>query len=97
MAGQIRMSPEAMRENAGRYRVEASNVESVIQNMDQLLGILQSEWEGQASQSYAQRYQELKPGFQRAKELIEEIAQALDKTAMTFEETDAAIAGGFRG
>lgn len=65
--------------------------------MDNLLNALQSEWEGEASQSYAQHYfSELKPGFQKAKEMIEEIAVALDKTATTLEETDNSIASGFR-
>lgn len=96
MAGQIRISPEVMRQRAGQYRTEASNVNAVIASMDSLLSTLQSEWEGEASQSYAQRYAELKPGFQKAEELILEIAQALDQTATTLEETDASIASGFR-
>lgn len=97
MAGQIRISPDVMRQRAGQYRNEAANVDNVIASMDSLLGMLQSEWEGAASQSYAQRYAELKPGFQKAEELIQEIAQALDQTAATLEETDAAIASGFKG
>lgn len=96
MAGQIRISPDVMRQRAGQYRTEASNVNAVIASMDNLLSQLQTEWEGEASQSYAQRYAELKPGFQKAEELIQEIAAALDKTAATLEETDAAIASGFR-
>lgn len=97
MAGQIRISPDVMRQRAGQYRNEAANVGTVISSMDNLLGMLQTEWEGASSQSYAQRYAELKPGFQKAQELIMEIAQALDQTAATLEETDAAIASGFRG
>ena len=42
------------------------------------------------------RYQELKPGFMKAEELIREIAAALDSTAKIVEETDASIAGQFR-
>ncbi|MCL2826202.1 MAG: WXG100 family type VII secretion target [Eggerthellaceae bacterium] len=97
MAGQIRISPDVMRQRAGQYRNEAENVSSVISSMDNLLNMLQGEWEGEASRSYEQRYQELKPGFQKAQELIEEIAQALDQTATTLEDTDSSIASGFRG
>ena len=64
----------------------------VIAKMDSLLQQLQSEWEGAASESYAARYQELKPGFMKAEELIREIAAALDSTAKIVEETDANIA-----
>jgi len=97
MSGQIRVSPEIMRQRAGQYRNEAAMVNQVINSMDNLLNNLQSEWEGAASQSYAQRYMELKPGFQKAEQLIQEIAAALDQTALRLEETDAGIAQAFRG
>ncbi|MBE5969313.1 MAG: WXG100 family type VII secretion target [Lachnospiraceae bacterium] len=97
MAGQIRITPDQMRDRANQYRVEADNVNAVIAKMDSLLEQLQSEWEGSASESYAVRYGELKPGFMKAEELIREIAAALDSTAQIVEETDASIAGQFRG
>lgn len=97
MANQIRITPDQMRERANQYRTEADTVQGVIQKMDSLLGQLQAEWEGAASESYAARYQELKPGFMKAEELIREIAAALDSTARIVEETDADIANQFRG
>lgn len=96
MADQIRMTPDTMRTRAGEYRNEADTVNQVIGKMDALLQQLQSEWEGSASESYAERYQELKPGFQKAEELIREIAAALDSTANIVEETDQNIASQFR-
>lgn len=95
MAQQIRMTPDTMRTRAVEYRNEADSVNQVINNMDALLEKLQSEWEGSASDSYANRYQELKPGFQKAEELIREIAAALDATAQIVEETDQSIANQF--
>jgi len=96
MANQIRITPEQMRSRAGEYRTEADVVNGVISKMDQLLGALQGEWEGAASESYAARYAELKPGFLKAEELIREIAQALESTANIVEQTDADIAAQFR-
>ena len=96
MAGQIRITPDQMRQKASMYRQEADTVNGVISKMDTLLGQLQSEWEGAASESYAARYQELKPGFMKAEELIREIAAALDSTAKIVEETDSNIANQFR-
>ncbi len=96
MANQIRITPDQMRQRANQYRTEADNVNGVISKMDSLLQQLQSEWEGSASESYATRYAELKPGFQKAEELIREIAQALDSTARIVEETDTDIANQFR-
>lgn len=97
MASQIRITPDQMRERANQYRGEADTVNGVINKMDSLLGQLQAEWEGAASESYAARYQELKPGFMKAEELIREIATALDATARIVEETDTDIANQFRG
>ena len=71
---------------------------NVISRMDSLLSALQSEWEGEASNAYASRFQELRPGFVRAQELITEIAQSLDSHAQALEETEHAnIASAFRG
>ena len=93
----IRIDPDTMNQRANQYRTEAQNVGQVIQSMDNLLGTLQTEWEGSASQSYKDRYEgDLKPAFLRAQQLIDEIATALDKTAQQMREQDAAIASGFQ-
>lgn len=92
MNDQIRISPDQMRERANQYREEAGTVNGVIKKMDSLLQQLQSEWEGKSSESYATRYQELKPGFTKAEDLINEIATSLDSTAKILEETDFNIA-----
>ena len=97
MANQIRITPEQMRNRAQEYRVEGEKVQEVIGKMDSLLSALQGEWEGAASEAYAQRFTELRPGFVKAKELIDEIAQALTSTANIVEETDSSIANQFRG
>lgn len=96
MANQIRITPEQMRQRAIDYRREADTVNGVIKKMDTLLQQLQGEWEGSASESYAVRYKELKPGFMRAEELIREIATALDSTAKIVEQTDSEIANQFK-
>lgn len=94
----IRISPDQMRSRAGEFRNEAAAVGDSISTMDRLLGQLQDEWEGEASKSYANRYQsELRPSFQKAQEMINEIAAALDKTAQEMQDMDQRIASGFRG
>ncbi len=95
MANQIRISPDEMRQKATAYRTEGGNLDSIISQMDTLLGELQNEWEGAASESYAARYEELKPSFVKARELIEEIATSLDSVAATMEQTDSDIASAF--
>ena len=96
MSDQIRMTPDMMRSRASEYATQSEMVGEVISRMDSLLSQLQSEWEGAASRYYAEKYEELKPGFVKAQELIMEISEALNKTAQTVEETDQAIAAQFR-
>ena len=96
MAGQIRITPEQMNQRAAQYRTQADTVNGVISQMDRLLVQLQTEWEGAASQAYADRFQQLKPGFQKAEALIREIAASLDTSAKKLQETDQALANGYR-
>lgn len=96
MADQIRITPDMMRGRAREYGTQAEMVGNVIQTMDSLLTALQEEWEGAASRSYAQKYGELRPGFVKAQELIEDISKALTQTAATIEQTDAEIAAQFQ-
>lgn len=96
MANQIRMTPETMRSRASEYTTQANNLQSIINKMDALLKNLQGEWEGNASEAYAARFAELRPGFVKAKDLIDEISQALKTTAQIVEETDNNIANQFK-
>lgn len=96
MSDQIRMSPDMMRTRASEYSSQSDLVGEVICKMDSLLNQLQSEWEGAASRSYAEKYEELRPGFVKAQELIMEISHALNKTAEVVEQQDLNIAAQFR-
>ncbi len=93
--GQIRITPDVMRARAMQYNVQAQAMSEIITAMDTLLTDLLSEWEGAASEAYALKYQDLKPGFLEVQNLIVEIAGALNTTANSVEETDSTIANGF--
>ena len=45
--------------------------------------------------AYANKFAELRPSFVKGKELIDDIAMALDKTAEAVESTDTQIANQF--
>ncbi len=92
MSGQIRMTPEQMRARASEFGVQGDKTQEVINNMDRLLNSLQEEWEGAASRSFKQKFEELRPGFVKARELIEDINKVLSDTARIVEETDRELA-----
>lgn len=96
MANEIKLTPEQMRARAKAYANESANLQKSIQTMDRLIQALQSEWKGDASQAYASRYNELKPAFKNAKELMDELSSNLKASAQIMEETDRKIAGQLR-
>ena len=96
MAGQIRMTPETMRQRASQTDKNAQSMQELINAMDKLLTTLKGEWEGDAMRGYEERYNKIKPSFINAKELLDEIANNLRATAKIVEETDKNIANQFR-
>lgn len=96
MADKISLTPEQMRARARSYANESANLQKSIQNMDKLINALQSEWKGDASKAYAERYNSLKPAFNNAKELMDELSSNLKASAQIMEETDRKIASQLR-
>lgn len=96
MSGQIRMTPEQMRSRAGEVRNQGQTFQEVIDKMQNLINELQTEWEGQASQSFAQQFDSLKPSFNNMRQLIDDIGTQLDQTANAVEQLDQDIAAKFR-
>ena len=88
----IRISPDQIRDRAASFSNYGNEVQSVITGMDSLLNALQGEWEGVSSRSFSERFAELRPGFIKAQELIEEISKTLIQIAENFEKTDAGSA-----
>lgn len=89
MAEQIRITPDQMDERAVEYRAERDKVGDVIVRMDHLLDALMAEFEGKTSDEFYQVYTtELRPGFVKAQDMIEEIAKFLNDTATRFRIAD---------
>jgi len=95
LAGQIRITPNQIRERANEYRVQREALEDVVNKMDNLLTALQNEWEGATANAYYARYKELRPSFIEAQNLINDIALKLDNTASSIETIDSEIASIF--
>ena len=96
MSGQIRMTPEQMRQRAGEVRTQGDSFQEVITRMQGIINELQSEWEGQASRAFAEQFDRLRPAFDDMRQLIYDIGAQLDATANSVEQLDMDIAGRFR-
>lgn len=96
MAGQIRLTPEQMRQRAGEVRNQGEVFQDVINRMQGIINELQSEWEGQASRAFADQFERLRPSFNDMRQLIDDIGAQLDSTANAVEQLDQEIAGRLR-
>ena len=95
MAGQIRMTPEQMNSRASEVRGQRDAFEEVINKMQNIINELLTEWEGAASASYSQQFNDLKPSFDNMKQLLDDMATQLDKTAEAVKALDEEIASKF--
>jgi len=92
LENQIRMSPGQMRDRSNQYKNEAEEINTVIGKLTSLINQLQTEWEGSASVSFANQYEQLKPSFINMKDLVLQIADQLQKTATIYEHNDNELA-----
>lgn len=85
---QLRVTPEQLHGRAAEYRTQAGEVEGVIAKLDSLIGVLESEWEGNSASKYISQYSDLRPSFVSMQQLITELASSLDQQANKFAEAD---------
>jgi len=90
------MSPEQMRGRAGEVRNQGETFQEVINRMGHIINELQTEWEGQASQAFAEQHNRLQPYFREMRQLMDDIGTQLDSTANAVEQLDQDIASRFR-
>ena len=86
--GQLRVTPEQLHGRATEYRAQGDAVESVIAKLDSLIGVLESEWEGNSAARYISQYSDLRPSFVSMQQLISELASSLDNEADKFAAAD---------
>ena len=81
-SGQIRMTHDTMRGRAGEVQDRSREcTECNRQDGQDSLDTLLTEVGKVQHQAYANKFAELRPSFVKGKELIDDIAMALDKTA----------------
>ena len=92
---QIRMSPDALLMRSEELSVQGNRMDEIIAALDSTVKALSSEWEGSASEAFLARFEELRPGFMNARDIIFDFSEALKRTAAEFEERDHEIAEAF--
>ncbi len=89
--GNIRLSPDEMNQKATEFNQQGEEFEACVEKMGGLVSALEQEWEGQSSQAFAQQFNDLRPSFQKTKELINDIAQQLRDVSEAMVSVDQEI------
>jgi len=93
MAGQIRMTPADMRARAGDVDGQRNAFNDLLSRMNGILNQLEAEWDGAASQSFRQQFEDLRrTAFQNMDNLLQDLGTQLRQTAQAVEELDNTIA-----
>ncbi|MBC1914139.1 WXG100 family type VII secretion target [Listeria booriae] len=95
MSGQIRMSPEQLRERSRTYGRKGEDIEQILRELEQLQEQLRGEWEGAAFQKFDDQFQQLKPKVKEFAGLMDQIEKQLAQTANAVEENDANLSRNF--
>jgi WXG100 family type VII secretion target len=93
---QIRITPDEMRARSGEVHRQRDVFKDVINTMGNIINQLQSEWEGEASRSFDEQFNRLRPSFNQMEELLDSLGIQLRQTGDALEQLDSDIAGQFR-
>lgn len=88
MEGQIKVTPEELRTASGEFASADSKISNLTQEMMTLVTSLASNWEGEASQAYINRFRELDDDMSRIHAKIQEHSTDLDEMARVFEDVE---------
>ena len=95
MAGQIRMTPEQLRNDAKRYGTSSAQIEAILTDLSNLQDKFRSEWEGKAFEQFDVQFEQLTPKVQQFSKLLEEIQGQLQTTANAVEQHDLELSRNF--
>ena len=89
---QIKITPDRLRSCAGECQNLGNQCGDIVQQTQRLVNELQNEWQGNASNSFAQRFESLRPSMDKFVELYEDLSRQMNGVATTMEEVDQEIA-----
>jgi WXG100 family type VII secretion target len=94
----IMMTPQEMYDAANFMRARLEAITSEMNDLKNRVDDTMSRWEGKAKDAYCPMFAQAHTQVQNAlTESITGLSQAIDESARAIEETDASIAGAFKG
>lgn len=94
----IQVTSESLTGVSNQLASGAQEIESQLSNLKSLVsGLVSSDWNGAASQSFQELYDQWDQAGQQLKESLVGISDQLSRAALAYEESENNIGGGFRG
>ena len=95
-AKMLRLNYEEMGSSAQRLNDAGIEIENLITQMDGVINNLPEIWEGEASQSYVEQYQNYRQDLINARQFVETISVQLNTIIQANQDLDSSLAGQLR-
>ncbi len=94
----IKVTSEQLHSVSSQLQTGSEEVSQRLESMrSQVQALVDADWQGAASDSFRQLWEQWHVGARQVKEALDGIAQMLAQAARTYEETEAQLAAQMRG
>ena len=94
----IRVTSDSLAGVAGQLSSGSRSIESQLSNLKSLVeGLISGDWSGTASQSFNELHSQWDQAGLQLKESLQGISDLLNQAALSYEDSENAIAGTFNG
>lgn len=98
MSGQIRMTPQELRDAAGTLKDKREIILDAVGVIESTVNSTTANWEGAAQSQFVQNFEEMLPMLKESfPDIIEGIESMLKGAADTIERADEEIANAYKG
>lgn len=88
MTGTIKVSPDKLTQTAEEFRTEGSRMNSLVSQMINMVGSMNSTWEGEAATAYTNKFRSLENDLQVLNRMIQEHVNDLTQMANLYRTTE---------
>jgi WXG100 family type VII secretion target len=93
---QIKVTVSDLQSASGQFDARASDLESLLQQVQSQIESLQSTWQGQAAYEFINLMQKWHQDVQGIHDVLNTVSQHMKTAATGYSETDSGIAKGFQ-
>lgn len=95
---EIRVTSDSLAAVAGQLSSGSQSIESQLSNLKSLVeGLISGDWSGTASQTFNELYSQWDQAGLQLKESLQGISDLLNQAALSYEDSENAIASTFNG